>query len=402
VGGSAEESPPNLIKEDLDCYWAGRPCMIDSARLIELQEQTPLSILLLVDVSGSVEDQRTQLIGAVDDLLAAFPAHAEVMVASFADKYVTLGQFTDDPEKLHEQVEQISFSGWGTCIYRSLDRAFEDLQKRVGHRMLFVVSDGFDTCDSEFIGLSRGITLVRSEIGALYHTVELSRATRAPIYAYRIVGDQRIGGHHFVLDRAYEGLSRETGGRLFSSGDLYGMQRAFEDLIEDVRATWLVDIALSARAQPGIIRRLELTPAENAKQELDLRYPEYWDPVSRRRTWMTLLSASAGFARYQAAVNLQNSVEPEVLRELLRAVRREPDERIRDAEFEAILKLAAHLIVHGDAPGERKDGLAAAEALRDLRPEALELLRPALSVLQKMPVPVRVKRRSLALLESGL
>jgi len=393
---SVEEGlPPNLIKEDLECYWAGRPCTVDGARLIELQEQTPLSILLLVDVSPSVEDQRAQLAAGVDQFLAAFPENAEIKVASFAEHYNALGPFTRDREEIRKQVAGASFRGWGTCVFRSLDRAFEDLQKRLGHRLLFVISDGIDTCDSEFIGLSAGVTLVRSNMGSLYHTVELSRATKAPIYLYRIVND-RPG---VVGDRAYEGLARETGGRLFSNGDLYGMKRSFDDLIEDVRATWVVDVALPRRAQPGILRRLELAQVVDAGQELDLRYPHYWDPVSRRRTWMTLLSAPAGFARYQAALNLQNSVEPEVLRELLRAVRREPDDRIRNAELEAILKLSAYFIVHAELPRDRKDGLAAAEVLVEMKPKALELLRPALSVLQKMPVPKRFKRRSLALVQ---
>jgi hypothetical protein len=113
---------------------------------------------------------------------------------------------------------------------------------------------------------------------------------------------------------------------------------------------------------------------------------------------MEMLSASSGATRFQAAMQLRDSVEPEVLRELLRAVKREPDERIRTVEFEAILNMSAHLIVHGD-PAERRDGLAAAKELCRMRPEARSLLDPALSVLQKMPVPGRIKRRALVLQE---
>jgi len=393
-----DTSPGSLPYNDLRCFWAGKPCSIDGARLIEINEQTPLSILLLVDVSPSMGDMRTQMKGAVDDVLAAFPAHAEVMVASFSSKYETLGQFTADRGEIHGQLENVAFTGWNTCIYRSLDRAFDDLKKRPGHRLLFVISDGFDTCDTEFVGLSKGVYKARTLLWVRYHTVELSRATRAPIYAFRIVSDTKGRGLLVLPDRGWEGLARETGGRLFASGDLYGMDRAFDDLIDDVRATWRVDVGLPARVNPGVARRLELLPPEGREDEFDLHYPAYWDPVERRRSWMEMLSASSGATRFQAAMQLRDSVEPEVLRELLRAVKREPDERIRTAEFEAILNMSAHLIVHG-APAERRDGLAAAKELCRMRPEARSLLDPALSVLQKMPVPDRIKQRARVLQE---
>lgn len=387
VVSSAEEVPD---LDGLECLYGGRPCRVLGAERMELTLRTPLSVELLVDVSPSVTTNRAELLEVTDAVIDAFPDHAAITIAEFAGNYRSLGPFTADRQTLRTQVQGLSANVARTCLLRALDRALVELKHRPGHRALFVVSDGIDTCDSKPVRVGPGIRMVADE-GVLYHAVELARSVGAAIYIYRLAGPSPPGGLMIFGSGAHEGLARETGGRLFTTGDLYGMAPAFADLIEDVRSSWMVDVALPRQTQAGGARRLELVPAD--EDGLRLRYPMYWEPDARESAWMAQLESDIPEVRLDAARALADSVTPEVLRALLSVLPREPEAVIREAELQALEQLSARLLVHGQGR-QRKLALDAIETLQTLSPERFPLLRPALEVFRKLDVPARLIRRA--------
>jgi len=227
----------------------------------------------------------------------------------------------------------------------------------------------------------------------LAHIVELSRSVAVPIYVYRM---GKVGGAvRASSDRGYEGLARETGGRLFATGDLYGIGRSFGDLIEDLETTWLVDISLPTGVPPGRPRRLELELPES--DEPRLRYPEYWDPDSLERSKIGFLDSESAETRFWAAKGLRSSRNPDALRKLLTAARRETHDASRLEELDSILAMTAAFLLHGDGQ-EQKLALAAIETLGRVEPAALQPLQPALAVYQKMEAPERLKKKAAGLL----
>jgi hypothetical protein len=275
--------------------------------------------------------------------------------------------------------------------------ALEALRARRGHRVLFVISDGEDTCDSDITvdAAHRIYTEMRPE--ALQRVRNASAEINAPLYVYRLkeMGNGGVGSHG---DRSYEGLALDTGGRLFTAGDMIGLQAAFEAMTKDLQSTWMVEILLPAEATGVEPRRLSLDPAGSL--DAALRYPEYWSPAATEEALIARLRAGAGLTRYDAARELFDHIDPDVLRALTRAVMREPDDRIRAVELDGIVNLGAHLLLHGDE-GEQKDALDAIDAVSPLDPERLARLRPALTVYQKMDPPKRLRRRAAAHVAAG-
>lgn len=377
VAADKDGSPLDLNESDLECFFGSQPCEALGVEPIIEKKTLPLSILVLVDVSPSVNADRDAVLGAVNTIIDFFPDRGEVAVAEFARHYQRLGPFTTDRDELRQQVDRLSVDVPYTCLLRALGHALGNLGVREGHRALFVVSDGEDTCG-------------KTDSAMLLHIVELSRSVAVPIYIYRL-NEAPSGRIRLYADRSYEGLARETGGQLFATGNLYGIGRSFGDLISDLNTTWMVDIALPASVPPGRPRRLELEVA--GVDTARLRYPEYWDPHSTELSRIGFLDSESAETRYWAARSLKNSRSPEALRKLLSACRRETHETARLEQLDAILAITAAFLLHGDEQDQRA-ALDAVKPLAKIEPDALRLLQPALVVYRKTDAPARLKKRA--------
>lgn len=387
-------TPPPLGIDDLDCRFGGRPCEILRSEPLTVSERTPLSIVVLVDVSPSVQADRIEILEAVGDVIDTFPSHGEVLLAEFAAVYNELGPFTSNRRALRRQVQRLSIDQPHTCLLRAADRALKRLRPRAGHKLLFLISDGVETCDARFSPTGAGVQIT-AELGPLAHLVDVSREVAAPIYVFRLErpgSGSSLPGLTVSAPRSFEGLARETGGRLFLAGETYGLEAAFGDLIEDVSATWLVDVALPPLADDDEARRLILEA-----DDLELRFPEYWKPEALEGTRIAMLRSEQVQARRRAAEALRLSNRPDALRELLRAVEREVDLEALRAETEALLQVAARLLVHGEAP-RRRTALDVIERYAEVNSRIAGRLRAALEVYQKLDVSERSKRRARAVL----
>jgi hypothetical protein len=396
VAAEEDGSLVDLRQNELTCLYAGEPCEILDFEAIVERKTVPLSILVLVDVSPSVNSDRDEIMKALGGIVDHFPRQAKVGLAEFAGHYQRLGPFTVDREELRRQMLRLSINVSSTCLFRALDHALTNLGSRPGHRALFVVSDGEDTCDSKMV-VSGPNTRSIGFPGVVAHVVELARSVAAPVYVYRL--KEGSSARPSGANPGYEGLARETGGRLFATGDLYGIGRSFNDLIHDLETTWIVDVSLPAGIPEGRQRRLLLEMPDRASPRL--RYPEYWDPDSMEMSKLGLLDSEIADARSRAALGLRSSRNREVLRKLVATARREVDEEARLEELDSILGISASFLLHGETR-DQKAALAAIESLAGIEPTALSPLRPALAVYQKMETPERLKKRAADILDEDV
>jgi len=393
VAADQDGNPLDLGQNELECVYGSKPCEVLGFEPIVDKKTLPLSILVLVDVSPSVNANRDEVLEAINAIIDFFPDRGAVAVAEFARHYQRLGPFTTDRFELRRQMDRLAINVPYTCLLRALDHALDNLGAREGHRALFVVSDGEETCDSRITGGSHS-SHFQTSAAMLAHIVELSRSVAVPIYIYRLK-EFTASPVRFSADRSYEGLARETGGRLFATGDLYGIGRSFGDLIVDLSTTWMLDIALPASVPPGRPRRLELEVI--GVDAARLRHPEYWDPDSTELSRIGFLDSESAETRYWAARSLENSLNPDALRRLLAAARRETHDTARIAQLDAILAIAAAFLLHGDEQDQRT-ALDAVESLEKIAPDALQPLQPALAVYRKTDAPERLKKKASAFL----
>jgi Ca-activated chloride channel homolog len=127
----------------------------------------PLAIALLLDTSGSTEQDLAKIQNAAITFTHQLHPDDEVAVLSFADDVKLQSNFSIDRNKNEYGIKKTRTGEW-TAVYEAVWLALEDVLKpKVERKALVIFSDGVDTCSHK---ASRG------------ETIDLSKETKATIY----------------------------------------------------------------------------------------------------------------------------------------------------------------------------------------------------------------------------
>ncbi|MBI3952308.1 MAG: VWA domain-containing protein [Acidobacteria bacterium] len=132
---------PDLKKSNFTLYEDGVPQEIVSFE----EENAPLSVVLLMDVSDSMEGSSLQEAkrAAIEFIDQSQPQN-EIALIAFNDQVHTLRAFTHDRAPLRAAIEQLIASG-GTALYDALASAIElMLTARYPRHVIVLLSDGQD------------------------------------------------------------------------------------------------------------------------------------------------------------------------------------------------------------------------------------------------------------------
>ena len=132
----------------------------------------PARVLLLLDASGSMADERVaNARQAALKLLDALSAEDQVAVAGFDSRYWGVVAFTRDREAVRRGLDTVTPFG-STALHDALDKAAHDLATwGEGRRAVVVLTDGIDTSSQK----------TADEV------IARSRALDVPIYAISVV-----------------------------------------------------------------------------------------------------------------------------------------------------------------------------------------------------------------------
>ena len=137
----------------------------------------PVSIVLLLDTSGSTELELARIQNAAIYFVRQLHPDDEVAVISFADDIRLQQDFTIDRDRNIYGIKKTRPGGW-TVLYEAVWVALEEVLKPIKARKALVLfTDGVDT---------------RSRKATMRETLELSKETRATIYCvyYNTESDQ--------------------------------------------------------------------------------------------------------------------------------------------------------------------------------------------------------------------
>jgi hypothetical protein len=383
VATAPGDDPPDVMLDELTCWFATRECRPVSLTKLTEVERLPVSLEMLVDVSGSVDVHREELLEALEYVIDSAPVGVEIATTEFAGTYSRLVPFTTDKEVLRQGLLRLGSGGFRTCLVGAMRRSLFALQALPGHRILFVISDGEENC-------LRNAKDGLDYMDTLYDVVSIAREISAPIYLYRFEEKVDIYVRRSLFAKSYEGVAGETGGRLFAHDSITSLPSALRDLVGDLENTWLLDLDLPVVLRPDWKRRLVLElPRERG---IRLRYPEYWEAENREDALRAMLSDGDERARLWAATRLRANRNPDVMGDLLRALRRETVEEVRLEQIVSIQEVAGGLLLHGDREAQ-KAAVKAVETLHSLDTALLAPLGPALRVYAKMSPPPKLLER---------
>jgi VWFA-related protein len=105
----------------------------------------PINLVLLLDLSGSTQDKRKEMIQAAKKFIDQLGPGDEIAIAAFTRKYYVLSEFTGDRDLLKSRVEKIKDIRGGTAYYDAMWKTLDLLgEVKVPRKAIVVLTDGVD------------------------------------------------------------------------------------------------------------------------------------------------------------------------------------------------------------------------------------------------------------------
>jgi Ca-activated chloride channel homolog len=188
-----------------------------------LHQDTPVSIGLLVDDSGSMRTKRAAVAAAALDLVKASNPQDETFVINFSDQAYLDQDFTSDLDKLENALSHQSLSG-GTALYDTVVGAADKMERSATRprRVLIVITDGDDNASK--LSVEDAIHRVQDMQGPIIYSIGV------------LFGGDR--SRHAKRD--LQALSRETGGIAFFPGSLTDVDSVAAEVARDIRNQYAI------------------------------------------------------------------------------------------------------------------------------------------------------------------
>lgn len=219
------------------------------------QEDTPVSLGLIVDHSGSMSPKLREVAAAVRAFAHSSNAEDEMFVVDFDDnvsvELLNGKAFTSDAEELGKAVMAVAAQGQ-TALYDAVAEGFVHLQLgQWNKKALIIVSDGGDN-------ISRY---------KFSQVLELARTTHAVIYAIGLLSESGQEENPGVLRR----LCRETGGIAFFPHKGESIEVVSKQIARDLRSQYMLGYVPPKNADLGSFRKIEVKVSAPGRGSLHLR-----------------------------------------------------------------------------------------------------------------------------------
>jgi VWFA-related protein len=216
----------------------------------------PFNLVLLLDVSGSVEERMDFIRKAARDFLRTTSPQDRISIISFRDDIQVISDFSTDRQMLSKKLDEID-AGGGTALYDALGYVLSEPLKRLrGERTAIVVmSDGDD--NKSFLPFP-AILEALLESGALVYPLYVPSGLipESSVPRPEITIDPLRTRYLTLTTRADdEGrkLAAASGGVYYPIRRLEDLQKAYDDIVTQLRSAYTITYASnSASASPRV------------------------------------------------------------------------------------------------------------------------------------------------------
>ncbi len=216
----------------------------------------PFNLVLLLDVSGSVEERMDFIRKAARDFLRTTSPQDRISIISFRDDVQVISDFSTDRQMLSRKLDEID-AGGGTALHDALGYVLsEPLKQLRGERTAIVVmSDGDD--NKSFLPFP-AILEALSESGALVYPLYVPSGLipEASVPKPEITIDPLRTRYLTLTTRAEEEgrkLAAASGGIYYPIRRLEDLQKAYDDVVAQLRSAYTITYASnSVSATPRV------------------------------------------------------------------------------------------------------------------------------------------------------
>ena len=228
----------DLGTEDVELFEDGVPQDVDYFREASSDEaeRVPLTVVLVLDTSGSMNESMRFLQEAVLNFVYKLEEVDTAMVVSFNESVKGSAEFTGDLDRLERIVDGLQPWG-GTSLYDAIHYSLNRIRDAPGRKAVIVFSDGADTTST-----------YRDR-----DAVDYARAVEATVYAIGFKGSGPGGSAKGFLKK----ISKETGGQFFSPGNVGDLVKVFNEISDELKNHYLLAYTPKREAD-GSWREIEL------------------------------------------------------------------------------------------------------------------------------------------------
>lgn len=203
----------------------------------------PFNLVLLLDVSGSVEERMDFIRKAARNFLATASPQDRISIISFRDDIQVISDFTTDRRLLSQSLDQID-AGGATALYDALAYILVDTLKplRNERTAIVVMSDGDDNRSFVPFGALLDATI---ETGALIYPLYVPSGLipESSVPAPSVTLDPLRTRYLTLTTRAEEEgrkLASISGGVYYPITRLEDLQRAYDDVVAQLRTSYTI------------------------------------------------------------------------------------------------------------------------------------------------------------------
>jgi Ca-activated chloride channel homolog len=230
LGPKDVELLENGVKQDVSYFR-------EASSLGDPSERVPLSIVLVLDTSGSMKDNMHFLQEAVLNFVYKLEEVDTALVVSFNESVKGSAEFTGDTDRLERFVEGLQAWG-GTSLYDAIHYSLGRIKDQPGRKALVVFTDGADTTS----------TMQDREV------VDYARAVEATVYTIGFKGSGMMASSPRGFLRK---IATETGGQFFAPDKVGELIKVFNEISEELKNHYLLAYT-PKRAADGSWREITL------------------------------------------------------------------------------------------------------------------------------------------------
>jgi len=210
-------------------------------------EKLPISMVLLIDTSASMEEKLKTAQDAAIGFIATLQPEDLAQVVQFNERATPLQTFTSDHALLEKAIRSTEASG-PTALHNALYVSLKDLMRdkkaaELRRRAIVILSDGEDTA-----------SLVTDD-----QVLELAKKSEINIYAISLRPARAQDRQRSAFSQAeylFNALTRETGGRAYFPASISELDTVYARIAEELRTLYSVGYVSSNIRRDGKWRRI--------------------------------------------------------------------------------------------------------------------------------------------------
>jgi len=217
----------------------------------------PFNLVLLLDVSGSVEERMDFIRKAARDFLRTASPQDRISIISFRDDIQVISDFSTDRQMLSRKLDEID-AGGGTALYDALGYVLADpIKKLRGERTAIVVmSDGDD--NKSFLPFP-AILQALGESGALVYPLYVPSGLipESSVPKPEVTIDPLRTRYLTLTTRAEEEgrkLASASGGVYYPIRRLEDLQKAYDEVVAQLRSAYTITYASNSVSSSPRVR----------------------------------------------------------------------------------------------------------------------------------------------------